>query len=139
MMKILAAVVMGLALTGGAVMANVADDIRNRTQPVGELCVDGEDCGDVRTTASSGSSSGEPRGGEQVYADACQACHNSGAAGAPRLGNQGEWEARVEQETATLVDHAINGIGSMPAKGGCSSCSDEEIEKAVEYMLAELE
>jgi cytochrome c5 len=35
----------------------------------------------------------------------------------------------------TLVTHAINGYNAMPAKGGCSSCSDEEIQVAVELMV----
>ena len=29
--------------------------------------------------------------GEQVYAAACAACHDSGAAGSPKLGDQGQW------------------------------------------------
>jgi cytochrome c5 len=35
----------------------------------------------------------------------------------------------------TLVSHAINGYNAMPAKGGCASCPDEEIEVAVKYIV----
>jgi len=42
---------------------------------------------------------------------------------------------RARISSSTLVNHAINGFNAMPAKGGCSGCSDEEIESAVEHMV----
>ena len=40
-----------------------------------------------------------------------------------------------------LKDHAINGYqgsaGYMPAKGGRTDLSDEEVANAVDYMIAE--
>ena len=35
----------------------------------------------------------------------------------------------------TLVKHAYEGFNSMPAKGMCSDCSEEEIAAAVEYIV----
>ena len=52
--------------------------------------------------------------GADVYASACQACHMTGAAGAPIPGSD-DWAQRAEQGLATLADHAINGINAMPA------------------------
>jgi len=76
--------------------------------------------------------------GEMIYNNVCQACHVAGAAGAPQL-VAAQWEGRLEQGVDTLVEHAINGIGAMPAKGGRSDLSDEQVRASVEYMLDQIE
>lgn len=76
--------------------------------------------------------------GEQVYAAACAACHTAGAAGAPKLGDKGQWAARLSQGFDTLWKHAVEGIGAMPAKGGNSSLDDIEVARAVAYMGKEV-
>lgn len=137
MKRALAVVLLGFGLAASAVMASVEDEIRSRIAPVGTVCVQGEEeCGE--SSAPAESSSG-PRAADEVYSSACAACHDSGAAGAPKLGDGDAWSDRVDKGLETLVDHAINGFNGMPAKGGCSSCSDEEIEVAVEYMVDEVE
>ncbi|MCK7552860.1 MAG: c-type cytochrome [Marinobacter sp.] len=136
MKRVLAAVLLGFGLTAGAVTASVEDEIRARIAPVGEVCVQGEDCGSAAAPVASASAG--PRSGNEVYDAACMACHNTGAAGAPKLGDAGAWSGRVEKGLDTLVSHAINGFNAMPAKGGCGSCSDADIEAAVEYMVSEV-
>lgn len=79
----------------------------------------------------------EPRAGKEVYAAVCSACHDSGAAGAPIKGNQAQWQPRANQGLATLIDHAINGIRGMPARGGNPAVTDAEIENTIVYMLGE--
>jgi len=64
-------------------------------------------------------------------------CHTSGAAGAPMIGNSGQWTDRLSKGKETLYANAINGIGVMPAKGGLSSLTDEEVRAAVDYLLDE--
>ncbi len=135
MKRVLAAVLLGFGLTTGAVMANVEDEIRARIAPVGDVCVQGEDCGQAAAPAETASSG--PRSGSEVYDAACMACHGTGAAGAPKKGDTAAWSSRIDQGLDTLVSHAINGFNAMPAKGGCSSCSDEEIENAVKHMVEE--
>ncbi len=76
----------------------------------------------------------ELKSGEQVYTAACAACHTSGAAGAPKLGDAGAWGARIGQGYDTLVSHAINGIRGMPAKGGNPDLADVEVARAVVHM-----
>lgn len=76
----------------------------------------------------------ELKSGEQVYTAACAACHNSGAAGAPKMGDAGAWGARIGQGYDTLVSHAINGIRGMPAKGGNPDLADVEVARAVVHM-----
>ena len=78
------------------------------------------------------------KSGEEVYQTACFACHATGAAGAPVLGNTAAWEPRVAQGMDTLIDHAVNGKGAlMPAKGGRPDFSDDEVIAGLEYMLQE--
>lgn len=110
------------------------DAIAERLAPVGQLCLQGEDCGTAAAPAAAASSGGDIDG-EGIYGNVCSACHNSGAAGAPIRGEDEAWAERTEQGFATLLDHAINGIGAMPAKGGNASLSDEEVEAAVAYMV----
>ncbi|MGE0079780.1 MAG: cytochrome c5 family protein [Thiohalomonadaceae bacterium] len=76
------------------------------------------------------------RSGEQVYNASCQACHATGAAGAPKLGDKAAWGPRIQQGMDTLVNHALNGFKAMPARGTCGNCSDQEIRSAVEFMLS---
>ncbi len=76
--------------------------------------------------------------GEMIYNNVCQACHTAGAAGAPQL-VAAQWEDRLDKGEDTLVSNAIDGIGAMPAKGGRSDLSDEQVRASVEYMLGEIE
>lgn len=111
------------------------DAIAERLAPVGQLCLQGQDCGTAAAPASDSSSSGGDIDGEGIYGNVCSACHESGAAGSPIRGNEEAWAERTEQGFATLLDHAINGIGAMPARGGNPNLSDEEMEAAVAYMV----
>ncbi len=72
--------------------------------------------------------------GNVVYAAVCAACHDSGAAGAPKLGDNGAWTARLAQGYDTLVKHAIEGIRAMPAKGGNPDLDNVEVARAVVYL-----
>ncbi|WP_133649651.1 c-type cytochrome [Paraburkholderia flava] len=74
--------------------------------------------------------------GEQVYKAVCFACHATGAAGAPKFTNTGDWAPRIAQGFDTLWHTALTGKGAMPARGGTSpdDYSDYEIGLAVAYM-----
>jgi cytochrome c5 len=72
--------------------------------------------------------------GEAVYTAICAACHTSGAAGAPKLGDAAAWGPRIAQGFDTLVKHAVEGIRAMPAKGGNPDLDDVEVARAVAYM-----
>ena len=73
--------------------------------------------------------------GEAVYKKACIACHSTGAAGAPRVGDDAAWKPRAEKGIDTLVGNAVSGVGTMPPKGGNTTLSDEEVRNAVLFML----
>ena len=71
--------------------------------------------------------------GEQVYQAQCAACHNAGAAGAPKFGDAGAWGARLKEGYDHLLTSALKGKGAMGAQGG-GDYSDLEIGRAVVYM-----
>jgi cytochrome c5 len=75
---------------------------------------------------------------ETTYMASCFACHSTGAAGAPKVGpgNAAVWETRLEKGLDATVANAINGINTMPAKGLCFTCTDEDLRAIVEYMVA---
>lgn len=73
--------------------------------------------------------------GKSVYGSACFVCHATGAAGAPLLGNKELWAPRIALGMEALVNHAINGKGAMPPKGGRMDISDADIADAVAYMV----
>ena len=72
--------------------------------------------------------------GQQLYS-ACAACHSTGAAGAPKLGDVAAWAPRITTGMDSMVSNAINGIGAMPPKGGRMDLSSEQIQAIVEYMV----
>ena len=113
--------------------ANAAMDdqsIRDRTMPIGKVCLEGDECGSASAAADAG-----PKGPEDIYAASCQACHGTGALNAPKLGDAADWGARAEKGIDTVIANAINGINSMPPRGTCASCSDDDIAATVKYMI----
>ena len=78
------------------------------------------------------------KGGEEVFKAVCTTCHTAGIAGAPKIGDNAAWAARIAQGATTLYDHAIKGYqgkaGVMPAKGGNGDLDDFEVQRAVVYM-----
>lgn len=72
--------------------------------------------------------------GEALYKQACVACHASGVAGSPKLGDKAAWAPRIQTGLDMLTASAIKGKGAMPPKGG-SAASDADIRSAVEYMV----
>jgi cytochrome c5 len=74
--------------------------------------------------------------GEEVFKAVCSACHATGTAGAPKVGDAGAWAPRISEGYDTLLHNALNGKGAMPPRGGASpdDYSDFEIARAVVYM-----
>ena len=72
-------------------------------------------------------------GGEQVFKAQCAACHATGVAGAPKLGDAAAWAARIQTGFDALVHSALKGKGAMAPQGG-GDFEDTEIARAVAYL-----
>jgi len=72
--------------------------------------------------------------GKEVFQSTCFACHATGAAGAPKVGDAAAWKARIAQGYETLLQHALHGLRAMPPKGGNSDLDDVEVARAVAWM-----
>lgn len=124
-----------LVSVSGAQAAMDKDAIAERLAPVGEVCLASQDCGSASAPAASSSDDGGGADGEGIYGQVCSVCHDSGVAGAPVRGDEDQWAARTDQGFDTLLDHAINGLNAMPARGGNPSLSDDDMHAAVAYMV----
>lgn len=71
--------------------------------------------------------------GEAVYKAQCAACHATGAANAPKLGDAASWANRLKAGLDALAASALKGKGAMPAQAG-GDFEDIEITRAVAYM-----
>ena len=78
--------------------------------------------------------------GEAIFKKTCSMCHQTGAAGAPILGDKTDWGPRVAQGNEVLYKHALEGFtgskGMMPAKGANPALLDDEVKAAVDYMVS---
>jgi len=74
---------------------------------------------------------------EATYQMSCFACHGTGAAGAPELGEQAVWDERMEKGMAALMTNVIDGVNAMPARGLCATCSDDDLQALVDYMISQ--
>ncbi|MDP3087091.1 MAG: c-type cytochrome [Methylotenera sp.] len=74
------------------------------------------------------------KSGEEVVTAVCGMCHTAGLMNAPKIGDKGQWAPRNAQGYDTLVSNAINGIRTMPPKGGNAALSDSEVANAVVFM-----
>lgn len=97
---------------------------------------------EVPKSPEKSASNGQSAKGEKVFKATCSMCHQTGAAGAPIMGNINEWAPRIAQGMPTLYDHALKGFagkkGMMPAKGGNPSLSDNDVKAGVDYMVSKV-
>jgi len=94
-----------------------------RIQPVGK----------VEFGAASGAP-GAPRSGDEIIKAVCGACHLTGAAGAPKIGDNAAWAPRLKGGLNGLLANAIKGIKAMPPRGGGADLSDYELARAIVTM-----
>ena len=126
---------LAVLLAASAFAADLTDAqraaIEARIKPVGESCMEGDNtCGAPAVAASTG-----PRSGEEVYNTACMACHATGAAGAPKMGDKVAWAPRIKTGNDALYASSIKGKGAMPPKGGNASLGDADVKSPVGLVL----
>ena len=111
-------------------------EVAERIMPVGEVSF-GEAGQMAEVVEPVVVAAAAPMTGEEVYQATCVACHSTGAAGAPRLGDAAAWQPRADLGFDALLDSSINGKGLMQPRAGFPNLSDEELSNAVKYMLDE--
>ena len=104
------------------------ESVKARIQPLGKIEV-----------GAAGPVGGVPRTGEEVTKTVCAACHATGAAGAPKIGDNAAWAPRIKSGMKDMLAEAIKGItvkGAlvMPPRGGAGDLSDHEVALAIVYM-----
>ena len=147
---------LALGLVSSALSQTIIDNIR----PVGQVCTNVEACthidpsdNDIRglvesideepptaTRISENSQdvvSQDSFDAAAAYQQSCFACHASGAAGAPLLGDADAWAVRTEKGMEAVMRNVINGFNAMPAKGMCMDCSDADLKAIVDFMIAQ--
>jgi cytochrome c5 len=123
--------------------------VAERLKPVGSLVltnfslqagsVQNKKTGSAKSMAPPAVVSGGPDKVQTVYSASCSACHTSGAAGAPKLGDKQAWAPRIKSGSEVLYNSAIKGKKAMPPKGGNVSLSDEDVKAVVDYMVSKAE
>ncbi|MDB4040331.1 c-type cytochrome [Methylophilaceae bacterium] len=98
-----------------------------------------EDISPVAQVAVANDSVVESESGNSISADKiikanCAMCHTTGLMGSPKIGDAEQWAPRIAQGKEMLINNAIKGIRMMPAKGGNSRLTDEEVAAAVISM-----
>lgn len=111
--------------------AKGVNEIKARIAPVGTSCMSGDDC----AAAPAAPVAAGPKTGKEVFEGFCTTCHSAGVMGAPKMGNASDWAPRIAKGMDTLYNHAMTGFNSMPAKGMCAACTEDEIKGAVKHMV----
>jgi cytochrome c5 len=151
---ILVGVTIGLIIIARIIAANTsvanrAEDpvyqrqVEERIQPVARVAIAGQDNTALAPPAAApavAATAAADLTGEQIYNQACVACHGAGVAGAPKLGDKAAWAPRIAQGMDTLHKHALQGFqgkaGYMPPKGGRTDLSDQSVMNGVDYIVA---
>lgn len=71
---------------------------------------------------------------QKTYEETCVTCHGNPALGAPVLGDKNAWAKVVEKGIDKVYHNGINGINSMPPKGGVD-LTDEKMKEVIDYMI----
>jgi cytochrome c5 len=108
-----------LSTPGAQPQALTAEAVSARLQPVARL--------EIGAPAAAPGA----RSGEAIAQATCNACHEAGAAGAPKLGDKAAWAPRIKTGFDALVQSVIKGKGAMPPKAGDNSLTVDEVRRAV--------
>ena len=141
--------------SNAAAQQSVEDNVR----PAGQVCLAGQSC----VGSTSGSSPAAPVTStraaapvaavveevaavaaevaafdvESTYQMSCFACHGTGAAGAPILGDAEAWAPRMDKGMDAVMLNVVNGVNAMPPKGLCFTCTDDDLAAIVAYMISQ--
>lgn len=79
--------------------------------------------------------------GGEIWQGTCENCHGGNKlTGAPKITSTTDWAPRISKGFDVLFAHAIEGFTGpkytqMPARGGNSELSDDDVRAAVAFMV----
>ncbi len=76
-----------------------------------------------------------PAAGEKIYQQLCIACHATGVANAPKVGDRQAWKPLIAEGQVTLTAHGWAGVRAMPAQGGDPKLGIEDFARALAWMV----
>ncbi len=142
-------IILARIIAANTSVANRAEDpvfqrqVEERIQPVARVAIAGQDntaLAPPAAAAAVAATAAADLTGEQIYNQACVACHGAGVAGAPKFGDKAAWAPRIAQGMDTLHTHSLQGYqgnaGYMPPKGGRTDLSDQSVINGVDYIVA---
>lgn len=132
-------------LAGSAAHAAVDEEVAARLKPVGDVCIEGQECAAVPAAATADAAASETaaapaaaagRSGEEIVAQSCGVCHGTGLLEAPLTGDKDAWNVRSDAAGGMdgLLAVAKGGKGAMPPMGTCGTCTDDELVNAIKFM-----
>jgi cytochrome c5 len=124
--------------------AMAPDALARRIAPVAKLQIEGASAvapapapaGPKVAAVVAAPAKGGKADGKKVFDTACFACHATGVAGAPKMGDKAAWAPRIKTGNDALYSSALKGKAAMPPKGGYASLGDDEVKAAVDFMVA---
>ena len=128
------------SLAGGIIIITAATTKYDFSQPEDSKVVESNTQENIKPVAQVVlANKSESVADNSISADAiikanCAMCHAGGLMGAPKIGDIALWAPRIAQGRDMLINNAIKGIRMMPAKGGNSRLTDEEVAAAVISM-----
>ena len=161
--RLLALALMNLSFLLIGSNAAAQQSIEDNVRPAGQVCLAGQPCvgstGGKATPATSAALAAPSRTAapsvavteevaveieavaafdvETTYQMSCFACHGTGAAGAPLLGDADAWTERMAKGMDAVMVNVVNGVNAMPPKGLCMTCSDDNLGTLVSYMISQ--
>lgn len=114
------------------------EQIAARIAPVGSVTLAGSEAAAAAAAPATASAPADEGPGAAIFNKACTACHATGVAGAPKMGDKAAWQPRIARGLDLLLQTVINGKGAMPPRGTCMDCSDDDLKVAIEYMLVQV-
>lgn len=115
--------------------AQTAPMVIETAAPVADVAAASESTNEAEAVEVSASSDAlAANAGEELYNNACTACHANGLLNSPKFGDAAAWAPRITQGLDTLTLHSAKGFNQMPAQA-VNGISEEQVRAAVEYMV----
>ncbi|MGC8773897.1 MAG: c-type cytochrome [Chlorobaculum sp.] len=137
MKRFLPLFVTGLVFLGGCGLekppAKLAEEIKNAEKPAEEAAAPA-----AAPAPAPAATPTDPAlaAGKTVYEGGCNACHDAGMMGAPKPGDKAAWAPRIAKGEESVIKNTINGLNGMPAKGGNTALTDEQLTNAAKYLIS---